>query len=306
MKKIVLAVFDGDREYIQKFSDYVKRKKMLPFETLGFSNREALENYVESNKIDVLLFSPEEMAEEEKTEEETCVKFLSHSNIKKFVYLGKQRKSKSAFLYMNKYQSTETLIKELMEIMELQETENFPQACPLIGIYAVVPGEEAFQSSLRLGSNLALEHSILYLTFDRFSLLDPDQTGNSSLSDLIYFYKTNPKKIKEELKNTVGHYRGFDFMTAPSEQSDIDELNFTEWKDFFSRLATEGNYEQIVVDLQEAFKNLEDIFSCCEKVYVPVEGNSYAWKKAKMLQEYFTGRGRPDLVEKLVMMNLNG
>ena len=305
MKKMVLAVFDDNREYIYKFSDYIKRKKKLPFETLGFSDREALWNYVESNKIDVLLFSQEEFTENEKTEEDPFVKFLSHKNVKKFVYLGKQKKTKSAFTSMNKYQSMETLIKEIMEIMEFHELDEFPQACPLIGIYSVVPGEEAFQASLRIGSNLALDHSILYITFDRFSILDSDQTGKFSLSDLIYFYKTNPKKIKEELKNTVGHYRGFDFLTTPSEQCDIDELNFAEWKDFFSQLLIDGNYEQIVVDLQEAFKNLEEIFSYCERVYVPIEGNTYALKKAKMLQDYFSGRGRQDLVEKLVMMNLD-
>ena len=236
MKKIVLAVFDCSREYIDKFSDYIKRKKNLPFEILGFSNREALWNYVESNKIHVLLFSQEELVDDEKSGEETCEQFISHSNVGKFIYLGKQRKSKSTLRYINKYQSMETIIKELLELMEVDDSEELPQSFKMMGIYSVVPGEETFQASLSLASNLAMGSSILYLSFDRFSILDPEQTGNSSISDLIYFFKTNPKQIKEELNKAVGHYRGFDYLTAPLEQSDMEELTSTEWKEFFSRL----------------------------------------------------------------------
>ncbi|MCQ2512439.1 MAG: hypothetical protein MJ092_03530 [Lachnospiraceae bacterium] len=306
MKKIVLAVFDCSWEYIDKFSDYIKRKKSLPFEILGFSNREALWNYVESNKIHVLLFSQEELVDDEKSGEEICEQFVSHTNVGKFIYLGKQRKNKSTLRYINKYQSMETIIKELLNVMEVDPPEETPQSYTMIGIYSVVPEEKTFQATLSLVSNLAMGSSILYLSFDRFSILDPEQNGNSSISDLIYFFKTNPKQIKEELKKTVGRYRGFDFLTAPLEQSDIDELNYAEWKDFFSRLATEGNYEQIVIDMYEAFKNLEEIFHCCEKVYVPIAGNEYALKKARMKKMHLFERGRQDLVEKLVMMNLEG
>ncbi len=303
MKKTVLAVFDCSREYIDKFSDYLKRKKNLPFEILGFSDLEALTDYIKSNKIDVLLFSQEELVDNEKPEEEICGRFLSHENIRKFIYLGKRRKTKSTLRYINKYQSMENIIKELREYMDMEEGEEDSQSCGMIGIYSFIPCEETFQMSLNIVSNLAMTSPVLYLNFDRFSILDPDQTGNYSISDLIYFFKTNPKKIKEELNKTIGHYRGFDFLTSPLEQSDIDELSFSEWKEFFSMLAKEGNYEWVVVDMYEVFKNLEDVFSSCEKVYVPITKGEYAVRKVKMLKEYLTGRGRKDLNEKLVIMN---
>lgn len=306
MKKTKLAVFDSSREYIDKFFDYIKRKRNFTFEILGFSDVNALEDYVEANRIDVLLFSQEELVDKEKTSEEICEKFISHENVRKFIYLGKQRKTKTTLRHINKYQSMENVMKELMELMDMEEPGEIVNNYSLQGIYCLVPSEETAKAALTITSNLAMSSDLLYINFDRFTILDSSQSGNYSISDLVYFYKTNPKKIKEEFNKAVGHYRGFDFLTAPLEQSDIDELSFFEWKEFLSMLAEVGNKDVIVIDMYEAFKNLEEVFSNCEKVYVPLMGDDYSIRKMKMLKEYFAGRGRADLLEKMVIMNLEG
>lgn len=306
MKKTVFAVFDSSKDYIEKFLDYIKRKKNTSFEILGFSDRKALSNYVKTNTIDVLLFSQEEEVDDEKNGEESCEIFISHENIKKFVYLGKQRKSKTTVRHIYKYQSMEKIIYELTELTDREESKEEKHFCKLIGVYCLSPNSETFQVSLNIAAKLSMNSSILFLCFDRFSILDSEQTGKSSISDLIYYFKNNPKKIKEELNKTVGHYKGFDFLTAPTELSDIDELSFSQWKDFFSTIAKEGNYEWLIIDMYEVFKNLEEIFASCEKVYIPIVKNDYELRKVKMLKEYLNGRERKDLLEKLTVMTPEG
>ena len=63
MKKI-LAVYDEDRAYAERLTDYLNQKKFFPFSVIQFTRADTLLAYAREHRIAVLLISPGSMEEE--------------------------------------------------------------------------------------------------------------------------------------------------------------------------------------------------------------------------------------------------
>ena len=63
----VIAVYDVDPVYAQRFADVVNQKEKVPFEVIPFTTLEKLKEYVNHNSVEILLVSdsvPKEQVEE--------------------------------------------------------------------------------------------------------------------------------------------------------------------------------------------------------------------------------------------------
>ena len=120
MGKPVVAVFDSSREYVDRFLGYVKKKRGILFETIGFTDDQSLEEYLSKNRVQILLYSQEEFVDEKESREGQCEKYIGHSNVGTFIYLGKRRNSRSRLKHILKYQSMETILSELNDYLDLR------------------------------------------------------------------------------------------------------------------------------------------------------------------------------------------
>lgn len=299
MSKALLAVYDSSKEYVDRFLAYVKKKHNLYLESVGFTDLQTLEKYLSKNKVDLLLFSKEEFVDEKENKEYEYEQIFGNENIKEFVYLGKRRNSKSRIKHINKYQSMEVIISEITNILNIDSYEESNNTdANIVGVYALCSGKKALKMSLILSGQRAVRANLLYINLDRFSLID-----NCSISDLIYFYKTNKEKLKETLLKTKVTISGFDILSAPFDMNDIDEIGINEWPDFISELARIGSYDVVVLDMYEAFRNLEEVFNMCREIFVITDDGSEASEKLEKLKEYFLARKREDLINKISIIN---
>lgn len=304
MGKAVLAVFDSSREYVDRFLAYVKKKKNLPFEVVAFTDDQILAEYLSRNKVRILLYSQEEMVDEQEAEDTRCEKYIGHPNVGEFLYLGKRRNSRSRLRHINKYQSMETILEELLQIMDFSgenQDIDHTEGPTVFGIYTVSPGFASLQTALRITASCAASTELLYINLDRFSLLDQvlPIEKNGSISDLIYFYRINKDQIKETLRKTKESRNGFDLLGAPLDMEDLDAITEEEWPDFLHELSNGGEYDTVILDMHEAFRDLEKIFSLCSRIYVISDDSGYAKEKVKKMTESFRYKAREDLIRKM-------
>ena len=65
MAKKNVAVYDDSEGYIKRFLEYVTSRRIPWLEVTGFTKTKALKEYLEQNRVDLLLFSLEMAVEEE-------------------------------------------------------------------------------------------------------------------------------------------------------------------------------------------------------------------------------------------------
>lgn len=312
MGRRLTAVYDSDPEYIKRFLDYAEDHHFRWIELIGFTDLKALKKYLDKNKIGLLLFSMEEMIGQNRGFEETereCENFAAHKNTELFVYLGERRNSKSVVEHIHKYQPASRIFAELRELLfseEAEEAEGRPASDgpELLGIYS--PGQDAgtLQVALDTAEAASARKEVLLIDMDRFSLL-PEIAGVSpdcSLSDLIYFYRTNPLRLKEGLLEKRKRYESIDVLRGPEDMEDLEELKEKDWPDFLKTLADAGGYETIVIHLGEAFRNQESIFDLCSSIYTPLAENEESRQKMYKFAQYYCSNGRRDIYEKTVVV----
>ncbi|MBR5930908.1 MAG: hypothetical protein IKZ95_02660 [Lachnospiraceae bacterium] len=308
MGKAVLAVFDSSREYVDKFLSYVKKKRSLPLEVVAFTDDQILFDYLSRNHVCALLYSQEDVIDQEDAEDTGCEKYIGHPNVGEFIYFGTRRNSKSRLKHINKYQSMEKILAELEKYLNLSAVsriEDPPDNVQIYGIYAITPCPASLQASIRLAAGCAAAGSLLYIDLDRFPLLDQllPIEQSCSISDLLYFYKINREQLKEILRKTVENMNGFDLLGAPLDMEDVEAIPEEDWPAFLQELSVCGEYDMVMLDMHEAFRDLEGIFSVCSRIYVTSDESSYAKEKMKKLKEYLLNKGREDLVRKMAMIS---
>ena len=311
MRKKTVAVYDCSEGYIKQLMEYFGRKKGLWFEAKGFSETAALEGYLNQHSVDLLLFSMEDLLEEETDNESGYIRFVSHENVKAFAYFGERRNSKSKIRHISKYQSVEGIIAEIKEMLfsdaeqeELTGDGNQNKPAELVCIYTPAPDPAVETVSLQLSEILAAEMKTLLIDLERFSIL-AYLTGlkdEDTLTDLIFYFKTNKQKMKSTLERKRKRHHNIDILSASVNAEDIDEIPEGEWVNFFMELAGCGGYETVVVFMGETFRKPELIFTAADVIYVPLPNGDPAIYKASKFMKYLLDSEYPDVVDKLRLM----
>ena len=307
MAKKTVAVYDSSEGYIRRLMEYLNQKKDLWFDVKGFNDTTSLEAYLNKHKVDVLLFSMEELVEEEEDKEEKYDKVIHHENVKEFIYFGERRNSKSVVRFISKYQSVEDILDGLRDVIFSKEEQRNMEAdnerqkrADLTCIYAPSGDGELVSIALRLSEMVSAHMRVLLIDMSRFSLLpillEGEERGN--LSDLLYYYTTNPQRMRECLNESRCRFNNVDVLSASDDMEDLNELPEEKWPDFIQRIAACGGYESVFIYMGEAFRNLEYLFDDCDVIYIPeVERYTVKFIISRFVK-YWMEKGRSDILDK--------
>ena len=302
-----VAVYDNSSTYMKRFLKYVNHRKANGISVKGFSELSALEDYLEKCQVDVLLFSMEEQIAEGVDAEPVCTAFLEHPSVREFVYFGERRNSKSRVKHIDKYQPAGKILSELEELLFPEREKTVPEEetetnrIELVSVFSPAPEEEAVQCAVEIAELLSVRKEVLLLDLERFSLLSAPEEGCAAggLSDLIYVYRTNTKKLTECLRESRRRVRNLDVLTSPENLEDLDEIAEKDWPAFLQQLALCGGYAAVVVHMAEAFRNPEYLFDASAKIFLPTSKSEASVRKLQRLAKNCIGRGRKDLYDKM-------
>lgn len=300
MKKRLLAVLDLEESYTTHIIDYLNSKMNDLLLAKGFTNIHDLMEFCETTVVDILLISERE-----------ATGVINESNIKSIIALttGEGTRLDENIPMINKYQSADKLIKEVLEYsINTEETflsVNYKNS-KIIGIYSPVSGCGKTTFAITMAHIYSKTFPTLYINAEEFSglssLLAKDFTSN--LSDLFYFYKNSPNKFLGKIFTTIHSIYDIDFIPPLSYSYDLRNIESEEWKDFIFRIIEYSNYEVVIIDLSNMVKDVFSLLEFCSIVFMPIKNDYISRLKLDEFEEFITQVGRKELLDRIVKVEI--
>lgn len=297
MKKI-MAVYDIDFRYADRLAEFANQREQVPFRVVAFTSLEKLKEFAQRETIDLLLIG--DGVEKEQLAEIPAVQT---------VWLSENGVAEEGEAVVYKYQASDSLLREVMSWYQPQEIPALMtvtgRRSRITGVYSPVGrcGKTSF--ALTLGQVLAREEKVLYITLEEFSGLSA-LTGTvytGGLSDLLYYY-TQREYSPVRLGSVTYNWGELDYIPPVTYAEDKSGIHPEVFAGLIQRIASDGVYEELILDVGVFCGGSEELLGICDVVYVPVKDDVVSTAKLEEWKAYLKRSGRGMIWEKLRFLKL--
>ena len=277
----ILAVCDSETEYAYQLVDYFSNKKGFPFQVQMFSSEKNLKEYAKNHPILVALVAEKDFSEDIRAVAVEHILILGED-------CGKEIKD---IKILEKYQSCEQIIKELLEWLcregILGRTLSNSKGLKLIGVYSPVGKCLKTSFSFVLGQLLSKKHKVLYLNMESYSGLERllQKEFQTDMSELIYYLQNSKEKFIYRMGNMTERAGGLDILPPFDSFLDFVSVSGEEWIQLFQEIERGSDYEYLILDLSDAVQGLFDILRLCDVVYTLSREDGFAMAKIAQYEE---------------------
>ncbi len=299
MKKI-LAVYDEDRVYAERLTDYLNQKKFFPFSVIQFTRADTLLAYAREHRIAVLLISPGSMEEKLRQLDVATIVYLTDAE-------GVNCLDSCRAVY--KYQSAENVVRELSACYDAMippepEKQVLRGTGQILGVYAPYGGSGKTTFALLLSMILAERYRVLFLTMEGFAGFSGmfGREFDYDLSDALFY---SGKDVWKEKKDAfVQEYRGMRWIPPVCYPEDREYLTEENIQILLNSYLDSGEYDRIILDIADHFFFSPAVLPFCQKIYIPVRKDPMAGWKLKEMDAWMEQSGRKALRERLRRVEL--
>lgn len=300
MKQKVFAICDIEEAYAFRLTEYMLEKVRLPYTLHLFTKVEELQNFIQQQKIGILLIA------------ENALQLLREENIKQqaeeiFVLQENDTPKREDLCYISKFQSPEKIVEALTDSMAESMDWNFGDvaentAVKLIGLYS--PIKRCLQTSfaLTLGQILAREHRTLYFNFENYSGFGQmlKREFAMDMMDLMYYFRCAKDKLPLRLPSVVQNINGLDYIPPIQSLAGMGEVSGSQWLELCMHIAGIGQYEYIIMDLDDGMEGLFDLLRHCYRIYTITRDDSFAVAKINQYEQILKFNELEEIADKTV------
>lgn len=294
----IMAVYDVDPFYADRFAEFVNRKEAAAFTAVAFTRISRLKEFMETRRVELLLVGDEIKEEELKDLGDIQIIRLSETGVVQ---------DEHPTVY--KYQASDNVLREVMACYQIKERPQLRvlegRKCRVMGVYSPVSrcGKTGF--ALTLGQVLARESKTLFLSLENFSGLST-LTGTSyrtCLADLLYHIHQNETR-QLCMGSVVYSWGSLDYVPPVIYGEDLSEIKGSEIAILIEQIVREGGYEVLILDMGHFSREVEVVLALCDTIYAPVTEDIVSMAKLQEWKEYLTASGREALWEKVQILHL--
>ncbi len=302
MNKRILAVFDGEESYAYRLMDFIREKENVPFEIHVFTKADIFFSYAEKEEIECLLISESAYQQE-----------VEKLKIPHIIILSENGNNLNrALCHINKYQSCENVLREVMEYYTEKVQDSGPvlrvgtKKMHIIGIYTPVGRCLQTTFSLTLGQMLARRGKTLYLNFEAYSGLGRmlNRTFKSDIADLAYYFSCAREKLFYRLESMVESINGMDFIPPAEVYHSLAGIRGAQWVDLFREIERVSGYEYLILDLSDSLLDLWEVLQNCDHIYTIVREDALAEAKIEQYERALEDMQYGKITEKTKKWNL--
>lgn len=290
----ILAVCDSEAEYAYQLVDYFSNKKGFPFRVQLFTSERTLKEYSAHYPISVALIAEKIFSEE-----------IRKLPIDHLIILGEDYgKEYKDVKILYKYQSSEQIIKELLDWIALEgilgRAVVDSKELKLIGVYSPVGKCLKTSFSFVLGQLLSKKHKVLYLNMESYSGLDRllQKDFKSDMSELIYYLQNSKEKFIYRMGSMTERAGELDILPPFDSFLDFISVSQEEWIQLFQEIERGSDYEYLILDLSDAVQGLFDILRLCDVVYTLSREDGFAMAKIAQYEEVLRKSNYEDIWKK--------
>lgn len=301
MDKKILAVCDKEEKYLHRIMECLEEKEVLSFALCAFTDAEELKRFGCSNKIELLLIAENSYEEGLKELPIAHIMILNESG----------REAGNGIKNINKYQSAEVILREIMEgytgsCGEITKRLRTGNRMKIIGNYT--PVRRCLQTTFAfcMGQILARDHKVLYLNFESYSGISflLNREFCTDITDVLYYFNCERGKLSYRLEGMVQSVNGMDFIPPVVSYKDLDSVSGEQWIKLFQEIEEVSSYEYLILDLSEQMHGLFDILRQCFKIYTITREDSVAAAKIKQYESMLRIENYEDVTAKTRKWNL--
>lgn len=300
MKHKIMAICDTEEGYAFRMAEYILEKVKLPYTLHLFTAVEELKKFAGQEEIEILLIAENawRMIREE---------FVRSQVAQMFVLQESEQAEQDEICRIDKYQSPEQVVQKMMAVMaEGEGFTEYPEATDtevkMIGIYS--PVKRCLQTSfaLTLGQLLAKEHRTLYLNFEMYSGLGEllQKEYQTDILDLMYYFQNAREKLAFRLPAIVQSAGGLDYIPPMQYALGIREVPGEQWLALCRDMAAIGEYEYLILDLDDGIDGLFDLLKSCRKIYTITRDDPFAMAKLRQYEQMLEFGELGEITEKTV------
>lgn len=259
-----LAICDADARYRQSMQTYLM-KKMEEFEVLSFGSLPEAAEYSRKQIFAILLIG-----------ENTYEKDLQNVQaLQIFILRESGEKAITEYPYLEKYQSMETLIRDIWDGYAEHSLMDSPmyrshKTTKIHAFYSPAASREQTMSALALGQILAeRDKRVLYLNLQAFAWWEESvsEIHAADITDLLYVIGRQDGNLVYRIQGMKQTFHGVDYFSPAEDYMDLLKISEAEWVTFLDRLIEIGEYSDIILDLSEICQGLYRILQKSDCVY---------------------------------------
>lgn len=277
METKILAICDAEKQYAFKLMEAFCEKKNLGFQVHAFSSIEEMKVFTARMKIEILLIPGKLMSEK-----------IHQLDVGKIILLsdGEIYEEFSDYESIYKYQSAEHIMKEVLCYCA-------EYARPMAGMYY---GKKEFEvhgvySPIGRCGKSALAKSLagVFGKNKKTLLLDlqsygaqKEQLGQEELwdlADIIYFLRQGKQTFLYKLGSIVRNQETYDSILPMKAPADLRSVTLAEWSELLEKLATDSDYQVVVIDFGNEVCGLFQLLEQCTRIYMPMISDAECQRK---------------------------
>lgn len=300
MREKIMAVCDMEEGYAFRMVEYLLEKVKLPYTVHLFTAVEELERFAGREEIAVLLIAENawKLLKEE---------FVKMQVVQLFILQESDELEQTDLCCISKYQSPEKVMQVILEVLAEEDSwkgtfEQSDVEAKMIGIYS--PIKRCLQTSfaLTLGQLLAKEHKTLYLNFEMYSGLGEilRREYQTDMMDVVYYFQSARDKLALRLPSIVQSAGGLDYIPPMQYALGIREVPGEQWLALCRDLAAIGEYEYLILDLDEGMEGLFELLKNCHKIYTITREDPFAMAKLRQYEQMLLANEWNEIADKTV------
>lgn len=301
MRHKIMAICDTEEGYAFRMAEYILEKVKLPYTLHLFTAVDELKKFAGREEIEILLIAESawRMIREEFVRSQVAQMFVLQES--------GQTAAEDEICRIDKYQSPEKVVQVMLgAIADGGGWKEYPEvtdiAVKTIGIYS--PVKRCLQTSfaLTLGQLLAKEHRTLYLNFEMYSglgeLLRRDY--QTDMLDVMYYFQSAREKLALRLPTIIQNAGGLDYIPPMQYALGIKEVPGEQWLALCRDIAAIGEYEYMILDLDDGIDGLFDLLKSCQKIYTITRDDPFAMAKLRQYERMLQSGELEEITEKTV------
>lgn len=308
----IMAICDTEEGYAFRMAEYLLEKVKLPYTLHLFTAVEELEKFAGREEIEILLIAESawRLIKEEYIRTQVAQMFILREGSEAEQTLIPQESSGAAredMRCISKYQSPELVVREMLNVIaDGGGWKGCPEATDtavkMIGIYS--PVKRCLQTSfaLSLGQLLAKEHKTMYLNFEMYSGLGEllRREYQSDMLDVMYYFQSAREKLALRLPTIIQNAGGLDYIPPMQYSLGIREVPGEQWLALCRDIAAIGEYEYIILDLDDGIDGLFELLKNCQKIYTITREDAFAQAKLRQYERMLQQGELGEISEKTV------
>ena len=280
MKKNIIAVCDSDTDYACNFTEYLNNKKKLPFRAEAFTDVEKFYESVGNQPPPILLIAEKDMDDR--------IQQMEKENI--VVLADEKEEQSSPYKCIYKYQSAESVIKEVMEYYTAKSLMPFysdeGKGVEIVGVYS--PSEICANClfAMTAAQIMGEEKRVLYISMETFAELEVflSQKCDRNLTDFFFDLKCGKENLWQEIEEMIQQLGDVEYLPPVESPEDIKSIPFSHWSRLFEMIEKSRRYNTLVLNISSAVDQLFSVLNLCSRIYIPVKPGFIADCKLSQFQ----------------------